>query len=107
MELSEIISSGAVALIAVVGFFLKKVLNNVDEIEKDMQVFKVEMATIKNQVVENSKHIQRNEDTMFKKFTSIHTREEKQREINEKIHITLAQINGKLDILIKKKSDDE
>ena len=43
------------------------------------------------------------ESTMFKKFTSIHTREEKQREFNSEMREMFTKIDTKLEMILKDK----
>ncbi len=99
MELNDILSSGALGLIGIVGFFLKKVLSDVER----MKAKEVESKLLEQLVKENHKHIERIEVTMLKKFSSVHAREEKQREINEELKLTLVRIDEKLDLLLKDK----
>jgi len=66
-----------------------------------------------DKIIQMKKDIDRNESVMFKKFSGIHTRmeknEEKTTEINDifnkeinEVKIGISAINGKLDILINK-----
>jgi len=99
MEHEEIITYILAGLLAVAGYFLKKVLTDVEYLKKqDMQ-----HALTEQKIASNLDRIEKNERTMFKKFTALHTREEKQREINESLKLALARIDEKLDLLLKAK----
>lgn len=99
MEHEEILTYILGGLLAVAGYFIKKVLKDVEDLKgRDIQ-----HALTEQRIDTNVTRIAENEKTMFKKFTSIHTREEKQREINESLKLTLARIDEKLDLLLKAK----
>ena len=97
MELSEILSSVLLLLIGIVGFFVRKVLSDVEKLKKrDTQ------NQLTAQVVDSNKAaILKNETVMFKKFTSINAKNESQSELNSEFKALLASINTKLDILLK------
>ena len=97
MELSEILSSILLVLLGIVGFFVRKVLSDVEKLKKrDVQ------NQLTAQVVESNKAaILKNETVMFKKFTSINAKNETQSELNSEVKALLASINTKLDILLK------
>ena len=81
------------------GFYWKMVLNDNQQETKIVQI---------------KKDLEKNESTMFKKFSGIHTRMEKNEEANKQevvnIHkelgelkIVMSKMDGKLDILISNK----
>jgi len=101
MEFADYLSSIASGLILIVGFFLKKVLSDVEKLktaETENKILKEKVSTIE-------KHIEKNEQTMFKKFANIHAKQEIQSELNSEFKQLFASINTKLDILVKQKND--
>jgi len=107
MEVHEIMSYIIMPLggllIAIIGYFLKKVLKDSDEMEKELNQILIQHEILKKTVEENAKTITKNEDTMFKKFTNIHARQEVQSELLNTVKNELAGINAKLEILVKDK----
>ena len=87
-----------VGVASALGFYWKMVISDKSQEDK---------------IIQMKKDIDRNESVMFKKFSGIHTRMEKNeekttetndifnKEINE-VKIGISAINGKLDILINK-----
>lgn len=74
---------------------------------------KLDKAKMQNDIAINTKHIDKNETTMFKKLTNVHTRMDKNEEQNKgefdsikkelaALNSGISTINGKLDILISK-----
>lgn len=96
---NDIVPYIAVLLIGIVGFFLKRAFNQMDEY-KDL---KTDNKLLSQKVDTQEKTIDELKTTMLKKFTNIHTKQEAQNEINSKIQNTLTQILTKLEILLESK----
>ena len=80
-------------LLAVAGYFLKKVLADVDNLKK---------AEVKHQLTDqkiesNLAMIERNEKVMFKKFTNLHTKNDAQEVLNTEFKVLFASIVAKQD----------
>lgn len=99
MEANEIVTYVAMGGVAVIAFFIRKVLNDIDRLKR---------ADLKNllaqqEIKTNKELIERNESAMYKKFASIHVREDRQNELNTDFKVLFGQINEKLDQLIANK----
>ena len=99
MEANEVVTYVAMGGVAVSGFFIRKVLSDIDRLKR---------ADLKNllaqqEIKSNKDLIDKNETSMYKKFTAIHVREDKQRELNTDFKVLFGQINEKLDQLIANK----
>lgn len=81
------------AIIGFVTILIKQVIDRTN-MKRDIK----ELNDRLNNAIEAKKKL---ESTMFKKFTSIHTREEKQREFNAEVKEMFASINTKLDMILK------
>lgn len=96
---SEVLSGTAVGLVGIVGFFVKKSLNDVAML-KNAQI---DTKVMEKELENANKHIEKLEETMYKKFAGVHTKQEKQSELNSTMGERLASIDAKLDILINSK----
>ena len=101
MEFADYLSSIASGLILIVGYFLKKVLSDVEALKKS----EMENSVLKEKVANIDKHIVKNEETMFKKFANIHAKQDIQNEMNTEFKTMLVSINTKLDFLVDKKKN--
>jgi len=99
MEANEIVTYVAMGGVAVMFFFIRKVLADVERLKRaDMQ------HQLAQQRIDGNKELVEKLETMIhKKFSSIHVREDKQRELNTEFKVLFGQINEKLDTLIAKK----
>ena len=97
MELNEIVSYIGFGLVGIVIFFLKGIISDVKHLKDD----KAQSLVTQLRIDSIESHLNKVESTMFKKFTGVHTREEKQREVNQELHTMLARIEGKLDQALK------
>jgi len=99
MELLLEIGLGlVVALCGIIGFFLKKVIRDVEELK--------EMKSRGDLIDERIKMVremtEKNENLIYKKHTTVLAKLETQNELNSVFKEQLASINAKLDILLKK-----
>ena len=100
MELLLEIGLGLVtALCGIIGFFLKKALNDID----DLKEMKSRGDLIDERVRAIRELAEENKELIYKKHTTILTKLEAQNELNGVFKEQLASINAKLDILIGKK----
>ena len=86
------------ALCGIIGFFLKKALNDIDGL-KDM---KGRGDLIDERIKAVKEQAEKNEELIYKKHTTVLTKLETQNELNSVFKETLASINAKLDILLSK-----
>lgn len=103
MELNDLITSTCVGLIAIVSFFVRRLIHTVEILKEE----RMEKRLSEQRMNEIEKHLYRNEEIMYKKFTSVHAREEKQREINEEMKLIITRMDGKLDQLLKNSNNHE
>lgn len=85
--------------VGIVGFFLKKSLNDIEKL-KDKSV---DAKVMQQQVNSNEKHLDEFKNEVYKKFSKIHIKQEKQDEMNTYFKEMLAQINTKLDMILNDK----
>jgi len=97
MEFADYLSSILAALLLIVGFFLRKVLNDVESLKKSDMTNQLSRQKIET----NEKNIEKIEEIFYKKFTNLHAKNEVQSELNSEFKALLASINTKLDILLK------
>ena len=96
---SEILSGSALAVVGIISFFVKKSLNDVATL-KEAQI---DTKVMEKELENAHKHIEKLEETMYKKFAGVHTKQDKQSELNTLYGERLASIDAKLDILINNK----
>lgn len=108
MEAQDIIQYIGFGLVGIVFYFLRGILTDV----KNLKDEKTQNLLLQQRVDSNQENINRLEtstleninkveSTMFKKFSGVHSREEKQRETNQELHTMLARIEGKLDAVLQ------
>lgn len=99
MEANDIVTYLALGGVAVIAFFIRKVLADVERLKRtDLQ------HQLSQQRIESNKElVEKLEAMMHKKFSFIHVREDKQQELNTEFKVLFGQINEKLDTLIAKK----
>ena len=85
--------------IGIIGFFLKKSLNDVEELKKS----EVDNKVLINRVDQLEKHLDEMKVDQYKKYAKFNTKFEKQDEFNSSIKEMLSSINAKLDMLINSK----
>jgi len=86
-------------IIGILSFFLKKTLNDVDDLKK---------AEIDNKVLSSQvKHLEKQQDELredfYKKYSKFYTKFEKQDDLNTQFKEVLSSINTKLDMLLGQK----
>lgn len=87
----------AIAL-GIIGFFLKKTLNDVERLKSS----EVENKVLANRVEQLEKHIDEMKIDSYKKYAKFNTKFEKQDEFNSQVKEMLSSINTKLDMLLGK-----